>query len=157
VLKKLQAGPRIRASGIRTGGRRGGGGRVQPTLACSRSTTASAWGSYPPISAAASIVSCPGCAIIAYGLDCLTGTQVMSRLFTALFAAGLLLAVVPAFAQVVPFPPVLQGRIPAPVSPAAPPVINGPLGKSPPPGPYVSPRLNTFADRKTQCIDQRTS
>jgi hypothetical protein len=85
------------------------------------------------------------------------GTQVISRLFTALAAAGLLLAVVPAIAQVVPFPPVLQGRIPAPLSTTAPPVINGPLGKSAPPGVYVPPRLNTFADRKTQCIDQGTS
>ena len=84
------------------------------------------------------------------------GTQVMSRLLTAL-AAGLLLAAAPTFAQVVPFPPVLQGRIPAPLSPASPPVINGPLGKSPPFGVYVPPRLNTFADRKTQCIDQGTS
>ena len=84
------------------------------------------------------------------------GTQVMSRLFTAL-AAGLLLAAAPTFAQVAPFPPVLQGRIPAPLSPASPPVINGPLGKSPPPGVYVPPRLNTFADRKTQCLDQGTS
>src|SRR6516162_666316 len=84
------------------------------------------------------------------------GTQVISRLFTAL-AAVLLLAAPPMFAQVVPFPEVLQGRIPAPLSPAAPPVINGPLGKSPPPGVYVPPRLNTFADRKAQCIDQGTS
>jgi hypothetical protein len=62
-----------------------------------------------------------------------------------------------AFAQIVPFPPVLQGRIPAPLSPTAPPVINGPLGKSPPLGAYVPRRLNTFADRKTQRIDQGTS
>src|SRR5262249_10761913 len=81
----------------------------------------------------------------------------MSRLFMVLFAAGLLLAAVPAFAQTVPFPPALQGRIPAPLSPSPPPVINGPLGKSPPPGVYVPPRLNTFADRKTQCINQGTS
>ena len=85
------------------------------------------------------------------------GTQVISRLFTALAAAGLLLAVVPAFAQAVPFPPVVQGRIPAPLSPTAPPVINGPLSKSPPPGVYVPPRLNTFADRMTNCIDQGTT
>ena len=85
------------------------------------------------------------------------GTQVISWLYMALLAPGLLLAVVPAFAQGVPFPSVLQGRIPAPLSPTAPPVINGPLGKSPPPGVYVPPRLNTFADRKTQCVDQGTS
>ena len=84
------------------------------------------------------------------------GTQVMSRLFTAL-AAGLLLAAAPTFAQVVPFPPVLQGRIPPPLSPTAPPVINGPLGISPPPFVYMPPRLSTPADRKTQCIDQGTS
>jgi hypothetical protein len=90
-----------------------------------------------------------------YGPGLFDGNLSMSRLFMVL--AGLLLAAVPAFAQTVPFSPVLQGRIPAPLSPSPPPVINGPLGKSLPPGVYVPPRLNTFADRKTQCIDQGTS
>ena len=82
----------------------------------------------------------------------------MSRILTVLFAACLLLAVTPALAQVVPFPPELQGRIPAPLPPPPPPpIINGPLGQSPPPGVYVPPRLNTFADRMTNCIDQGTS
>ena len=84
-------------------------------------------------------------------------TQVISRLFTALFLAGLMLGVAPAFAQVAPFPPVLEGRIPAPGSPTPPPVITGPLGISPPPLVYMPPRLSTPADRKTQCIDQGTS
>ena len=85
-------------------------------------------------------------------------TQVISRLFAALFSAGLLLAVVPAFAQMPPpFPPALQGRIPAPAPPTPPPVINGPLGISPPPFVYMPPRLSTPADRKTQCIDRGTS
>jgi hypothetical protein len=83
----------------------------------------------------------------------------MRRIFTAFCAAGLLLAAVPGIAQVVPFPPELQGRIPAPLPPPPPPpVIGGPLGgQSPPPGVYVPPALNTFADRVTHCIDQGTS
>ena len=82
----------------------------------------------------------------------------MSRIILMLFAAGPLLAALPTCAQVVPFPPELQGRIPAPLPPPAPPpIINGPLGQSPPPGVYVPPRLNTFADRMTNCIDQGTS
>ena len=52
-----------------------------------------------------------------------------------------LLAGAPAVAQIIPEPP---SRIPAPLPPPPqPPIINGPLGQSPPPGVYVPPRLNT--------------
>ncbi len=86
----------------------------------------------------------------------------MKRLIGTAVAAGIAAAptilAIPVFAQVVPFPPELEGRIPAPLPPPPqPPVINGPLGQSPPPGVYVPPRLNTFADRMTHCIDQGTS
>ena len=82
----------------------------------------------------------------------------MKRVVMILFAAGMVVVAVRGSAQVVPFPPELQGRIPAPLPPPPPPpIINGPLGQSPPPGVYVPPRLNTFADRMTNCIDQGTS
>ena len=82
----------------------------------------------------------------------------MIRLSLIAFAVGAVLTAAPGVAQVVPFPPELQGRIPAPLPPPPPPpVINGPLGRSPPPGVYVPPALNTFADRMTHCIDQGTS
>jgi hypothetical protein len=82
----------------------------------------------------------------------------MNRLLGAIVAAALAFAALPALAQVVPFPPELEGRIPAPLPPPPQaPVINGPLGQSPPPGVYVPPRLNTFADRVTHCMDQGTS
>jgi len=72
-------------------------------------------------------------------------------------AAGLSLALVtgPAAAQIVPTPPALENRIPAPLPPPPqPPIINGPLGQSPPPGVYVPPGLNTFSDRVTGCLHQ---
>jgi hypothetical protein len=82
----------------------------------------------------------------------------MTRILIIAVAAGNLIAAGPALAQVVPFPPELEGRIPAPLPPPPqPPIINGPLGQSPPPGVYYPPRLNTFADRMTHCIDQGTS
>ena len=82
----------------------------------------------------------------------------MTRVLLVVVTAGALFGTLPAFAQVVPFPPELQGRIPAPLPPPPPPpIINGPLGQSPPPAVYVPPRLNTFADRMTNCIDQGTS
>ncbi|HEY7300730.1 MAG TPA: hypothetical protein VH684_22765 [Xanthobacteraceae bacterium] len=82
----------------------------------------------------------------------------MKRMSRAVIAAVLAVLAIPTFAQVVPFPPELQGRIPAPLPPPPQaPIINGPLGQSPPPGVYVPPRLNTFADRMTHCIDQGTS
>lgn len=72
-------------------------------------------------------------------------------------AAGLGLALVSASAaaQIVPTPPALENRIPAPLPPPAqPPIINGPLGQSRPPGVYVPPRLNTQNDRVIGCLHQ---
>jgi hypothetical protein len=51
--------------------------------------------------------------------------------------------------------PNLQNRIPAPLPPPPqPPVINGPLSQSPPPGTYRPPPLNTFSDRTRNCLHQ---
>ena len=72
-------------------------------------------------------------------------------------AAGLVVALIsgPAAAQIVPTPPALENRIPAPLPPPAPPpIINGPLGQSAPPGVYVPPQLNTQSDRVTGCLHQ---
>src|SRR3954467_15877153 len=67
--------------------------------------------------------------------------------------ASCLLAATPAMAQVIPPPPELQNRIPQPLPPPPqPPIINGPLGQSPPPGVYQPPRLNTHSDRVTGCL-----
>lgn len=61
----------------------------------------------------------------------------------------------PALAQLVPEPPALQNRIPAPLPPPPqPPAINGPLGQSPPPGIHLPPRLNTHSDRTASCLHQ---
>ena len=80
----------------------------------------------------------------------------MTRLLGMAFALGML-AAMPTMAQVVPFPSTLQGRIPSPLPPsAAPPTINGPLGRSPAPGVYQPTRLNTFADRHTRCLNEGT-
>src|SRR5918996_596734 len=65
-------------------------------------------------------------------------------------AAGLALALATgsAAAQIVPTPPALENRIPAPLPPPPqPPIINGPLQQGPPPGVYVPPRLRTQSDR----------
>ena len=70
--------------------------------------------------------------------------------------AGLVLALfaVPAAAQIISNP-ALENRIPAPLPPPPqPPIINGPLGQSPPPGVYVPPRLNTHSDRVVGCQHQ---
>ena len=78
------------------------------------------------------------------------------RLLGTVFAVGML-AALPAIAQVVPFPSTLQGRIPSPLPPSAPPpTINGPLGRSPSPGVHQPARLNTFADRHTRCLNEGT-
>jgi hypothetical protein len=77
----------------------------------------------------------------------------MIRIYGALFACAL--AVSPAFAQLAPPPPELENRIPAPLPPPPqPPIINGPLGQSPPPGVYQPPRLNTHSDRTTRCLHE---
>jgi hypothetical protein len=77
------------------------------------------------------------------------------------FLVGLVLAVVSAFvaspaaAQIIPTPPALENRIPAPLPPPPqPPIINGPLGQAPPPGVYIPPQLNTHSDRVTNCLHQ---
>jgi hypothetical protein len=78
-------------------------------------------------------------------------------LMRCLALSGLALAflVAPAAAQIVPTPPVLENRIPAPLPPPPqPPIINGPLGQSPPPGVYIPPRLNTQSDRVIGCQHQ---
>ena len=78
----------------------------------------------------------------------------MIRLYSALVVC--LLSGQPALAQFTP-PPVLN-PIPAPLPPpASPPIINGPLGQSPPPGVYEPPRLNTHSDRAVQCLHEGSS
>jgi hypothetical protein len=72
-------------------------------------------------------------------------------------AVGLALAFgsASAAAQIVPTPPVLENRIPAPLPPPPqPPIINGPLGQSPPPGVHLPPRRNTQNDRVIACTHQ---
>jgi hypothetical protein len=61
-----------------------------------------------------------------------------------------------AAAQVPGLPnPALENRIPAPLPPPPqPPIINGPLAQSPPPGVYIPPQLNTYSDRATSCLHQ---
>ena len=76
------------------------------------------------------------------------------RIVLALTLAGILATA--AAAQPPSFPDAsLQGRIPAPLPPPPqPPIINGPLGQSPPPGVYVPPRLTTHSDRVIACTQQ---
>jgi len=75
----------------------------------------------------------------------------MIRIHGALLACALLAP--PALAQIVPHPPELENRIPAPLPPPPqPPIINGPLGQSPPPGVYEPGRLNTPSDRTVRCL-----
>ena len=66
-----------------------------------------------------------------------------------------MLAAPPVAAQFVPPPPELQNRIPAPLlPPPQAPIINGPLGQSPPPGVYQPERLNTHSDRAVRCLHE---
>jgi len=75
----------------------------------------------------------------------------MIRIYGLLLACALVAP--PAFAQIVPPPPELENRIPAPLPPPPqPPIINGPLGQSPAPGVYEPRRLNTHSDRTTRCL-----
>jgi len=68
-------------------------------------------------------------------------------------ALALALSASPALAQLVPPPPELQGRIPAPLAPPPkPPVINGPLGQQKPPGVYRPRSLRTHGDRTVGCL-----
>jgi hypothetical protein len=76
----------------------------------------------------------------------------MNRLAIVLLAF-LALAPMPATAQLVPYPPALENRIPAPLPPPPEaPIISGPLGQAPPPGVYIPDRLNTFSDRMASCL-----
>jgi hypothetical protein len=73
-------------------------------------------------------------------------------LFVAL-AMGCVLAGTPALAQIVPPPPELENRIPAPLPPPPqPPIINGPLQQGPPPGVARQRNLNTHSDRTVRCL-----
>jgi hypothetical protein len=75
----------------------------------------------------------------------------MARLPAMVFAAVAFVGA-PAAAQIIQHPG-LETRIPAPLpSPPQPPIINGPLGQSPPPGVHAPPRLNTLSDRVTGCL-----
>jgi len=75
----------------------------------------------------------------------------MVRIYGLVLACALVAP--PAFAQIVPPPPELENRIPAPLPPPPqPPIINGPLGQSPPPGVYDPRRLNTHSDRTLRCL-----
>jgi hypothetical protein len=77
------------------------------------------------------------------------------RCFPLVVFAACLLAAEPAFAQYVPPPPELQNRIPQPLPPPPqPPIINGPLGQTPPPGVYQPGRLNSAGDRATACLHE---
>ena len=76
----------------------------------------------------------------------------------ALALAALTFAASGVFAQVPPPVPDLQNRIPEPLPPPPePPIINGPLGRSPHPGVAPTKRLNTFSDRVTNCIHNGSS
>jgi hypothetical protein len=74
--------------------------------------------------------------------------------------SGLALAAMAATASIAQGPgglpnPDLQNRIPAPLPPPPqPPVINGPLSQSPPPGVYQPPRLDTHQDRVARCVHE---
>jgi hypothetical protein len=79
----------------------------------------------------------------------------MSIRLAAAVVLGTALMPASAVAQIVPTPPALENRIPAPLPPPVQaPIINGPLGQSPPPGVYVPPRLNTQNDRVIGCQHQ---
>jgi DNA-binding transcriptional LysR family regulator len=80
--------------------------------------------------------------------------------YLARVIGGALLAAAAATAALAQVPPGLpnpdlQNRIPAPLPPPPrPPIINGPLSQSPPPGTYLPPRLNTHSDRTTACLQE---
>jgi hypothetical protein len=75
------------------------------------------------------------------------------RICAMAIALGIALTGAAALAQSVP--PDLQNRIPAPLPPPPqPPIINGPLGRSPPPGVAEQRRLDTHGDRTTRCVQE---
>ena len=79
----------------------------------------------------------------------------MIRALAVAATLALTLSEGPVAAQLVPEPP---SRIPAPLPPPpAPPIINGPLGQSPPPGVYVPPPLSTYSDRVAGCLHEGRS
>jgi len=72
-----------------------------------------------------------------------------------LVAAACIALAPPALAQFQPPPPDLQNRIPQPLPPPPqPPIVNGPLGQSPPPGVYYPAPLVTQSDRVTACLHE---
>jgi hypothetical protein len=86
-------------------------------------------------------------------------TRSVTRILARAVACSLLVAglATVAAAQIPPgLPnPALQNRIPAPLPPPAqPPIINGPLSQSPPPGVKAPPRINSFSDRATACAHE---
>ena len=82
----------------------------------------------------------------------------MTRWLILIVALTFAIGATPLVAQIIPNPPALENRIPAPLPPPPqPPIINGPLGQSPPPGVYIPPRLNTHSDRVTGCLHQGRS
>jgi hypothetical protein len=89
----------------------------------------------------------------------LKGNSAKKRFISIAVAAGVVIMGTPALAQITPLePPVLQNRIPAPLSPPPQaPTINGPLGGDPPAHVYTPPQLNTFSDRVTRCLDEGAS
>lgn len=80
----------------------------------------------------------------------------MKLVWFALFVGGI--ATAPALAQIIPTPPALENRIPAPLPPPPqPPVIGGPLGQPQSPGVPAPPRLNTHSDRIVNCLHRGRS
>ena len=72
-----------------------------------------------------------------------------------LIAVACIAVALPAAAQFQPPPPDLQNRIPQPLPPPPqPPIINGPLGQSPPPGVYYPAPLVTYSDWVTSCTHE---
>jgi hypothetical protein len=79
----------------------------------------------------------------------------MKHLFAIVLTAGSIIGGASAYAQVLPQIPDLQNPIPAPLpEPLQPPIINGPLSQSPPPGVATPQSMNTFSDRALQCLQE---
>ena len=72
-----------------------------------------------------------------------------------LVAMACIMTALPAAAQFVPPPPVLEGRIPTPLPPPPqPPVISGPVQQAPPPKVHLPRQLDTHSDRTTRCLQR---
>jgi hypothetical protein len=81
----------------------------------------------------------------------------MKRLFAIVLTAGCAIGGSAASAQVPPKAPDVEIRIPAPLPVPAGPTGNGPATPGAPPTSLMSPPLNTFNDRMTQCLHQGSS